>query len=1298
MAQLSESWQPRQLLQSFCSQASSVSVLHLRRQSSAAASEVTDPVQVLLSLHGDSLCCSLLPASAAAVAAADATPAPTKGGTPFEGPAGGPLPDYLQRSFWGPLKLTDEVIDEGVVAFAACEQKEVRRDQSTQRQGDSNGQAEGNAGLVLMCGVSGLMRLMLLRLQQQEEPQQRQQQQQDPALEIVEQRLGGSNHTSTNTNKPWAYLQQLQKWKGTSSVARVATISNPLPFLPSSSSATTTAEVAAASAVRLAAVGCVGGELEVLLLQQSGALRCCSLKLPAAITSLKFHPSRALLAVGTAEGLLRVYDLSYAAAAVAAGAAPVAAEYLPCISQKDHLNSITALAFVPDAAAGALRRQQHQHKTNLAARRKTAATGVGETQFADALMSAASDSLVNVWDLCELPSTAGLLQQQHQELDLQQALQQTKKSALQLQKRLQQHQQNQQQQQLLLQLPTLEVVTSLLVEGEDDAADAMAAGGPFLLTGGAKGVVKLWTLREKKVLRVFRPATTVAAGSAAQENSDEDLGNFIRSLLLLPASSSSSGSGSRLKGRTLLVAQDSGLISLISPFKGLAALTISETSGEVEKAHETNKISKIRGVPDPEVVCLVGRLEGVFACRFIPEPPEACTCSCCETRRTGYLSSYPCSLLVLAGDPCAWYIDLGSGGLGYKPLGSKSLGFEPVGQQKGEGHQAAISCCDVSKNGCWVVTGGRDGSLCVWHRASDRLIAKLDDAHAGCLTAVAFQRKNWANPSALLKTDPSRECRCDCRGISPAHPHHLLFASCCDQNSVKLWRFAIPPSLFLTEETQQKTGSKRKKGSKTKAAFGQTQVSTEIECLASVVAHTKEINDLKFAPNDSLIATASQDKSCRLLTVPSLATKGELRGHRRGVHDIQFATREQTAATASGDACIKLWNLQTMACIKTLQGDGFGFLCLRFLSLDSQLLSFNSNGEAQLWNCRTAECAATMQPLHTDKVWCFDLWGEAMASAGADGRICIWRDATAETKAAKKLLALREHQELAAAQTLEATGKTEEVVRLLLRLRKKYALAAFIQRRLLGSLSLSLDSRDPAALLRKGNVAALMKLLPQQQEVLLQHLPPQQQQQAMQQQEEEDWAGIISRLSDQETKTLFGFVAEWTAGDLTMATAANGLLYLLLRRCHQKVFFRDAQTNGPSDGDREAEDDLFSYRGNATVGGKPAEEVLKALVLNSQRHERRAIGLLQKSYLLDLLLPGAAAVQQELQQLLLPLQQSTVKGEARAEDREGVKKKRKIQQQEAEQQQKQQEFALNPEIFHPHFGSDFTQRCLYGDE
>ncbi|KAL8452325.1 hypothetical protein Emag_002444 [Eimeria magna] len=1222
MAQLSETWQPMQLLQSVCRQASSVCVLHLHQPSSAGGEE---PLQVLLSLHGESLCCSLLPSSAAAAhaatsSAAAATPAAaTALSESFKTMS---CPEYLQRPFWCPLKLTDEDIDEGAAAFAACELNTHDKESDNGQESHVGKEAKAMLGLVLMCGASGLMRLMLLRVQQPQQLQQqgKLQQRHDTASHILEGRLGGGGILSRDnkiSSKPWAQLQQLQKWKGASTVARVATFSD----LYCSSAAEATAESSSATtaaALRLIAVGCVGGELEVLLLQQQTAVPCCSVKHPAAVTTLKFHPSRALLAVGTAEGSLRIYDLSFAAAAAAAGA-PAAAEHVPCLTLKDHLSSITALSFIPAASIAALQQHQSGRAGGGVKRKAPASLAATEQQFLDGLVSAAGDSLVNVWDLSRLPASAGLLlpqQQQH----LQQQLQDTKKKALKLQKRLNEQQQRQHQQPLL-QLPTLEIMTSLLVDEEISALLEASCSGPFLLTGGTDGLVKLWSLSEKKLLKVMPTAATVTREPAMDGKNQDDLGAFIRSLLLVPLSSTGNRTSSK---RSLLIAQDSGLISLVSPVHSVSALAARDPEEKLLvplKGATLKKGLKQRNAHTMETVCIVGSLEGVFASRFVPPPPEGCCCCCCQTRRRGARSEHPSSLLLLTGDPCVWSLDIASGSLGFTPLGGhERLTFTVVGKQQILGHRAAVSCFDVSKNGCWVVTGGKDGSLCVWHRASDRLIARMQAAHAGCLTAVAFQRQKWNNASALVKTRPGVECRCDCRGIAPAQAHELLFASCCDQNNVKLWRLPIPASLFSpegAEEGAEGTNPDAQYG----LSFGKTQVIEQIECLASIVAHTKEINDLKFAPNDS----------------------------------VGSASKARAADTRQVCICSEL-NL-------------------------------------------TAECAATMQPVHTDKVWSVDLWGDALASVGADGRICIWRDATAETKAAMKLKALREQQELAAAQTLEATGNTEEVVKLLLRSKKKYALGSFVQRRLVRSLAASLDASGPAALLRKGSLAPLVKLLPeeQQQQRLRQHLSPQQQQLLEQQQHEEDrWDEIITRLGEDEVKTLFGFVAEWAAADAVTAAAADGLLHLLLSRFPYEVLFRSSHSRSSSDYLVE-DTDIFSSRGGATVGGKPAEDVLKALVLNSQRHERRLIGLLQKSYLLDLLLPGAAAVQQELQQLLRPLQQGIVRESGAAGDRKSSKKKRMMHQQQQPQQEEQQEFLLNPNVLKPHFGSEFTERCLYGD-
>lgn len=63
-------------------------------------------------------------------------------------------------------------------------------------------------------------------------------------------------------------------------------------------------------------------------------------------------------------------------------------------------------------------------------------------------------------------------------------------------------------------------------------------------------------------------------------------------------------------------------------------------------------------------------------------------------------------------------------------------------------------CCDPGRSlGCWIVTGSRDGSLCVWHVALNRLVFRVEEAHANCLTAVAFQRKKWWEGTLLAATD-----------------------------------------------------------------------------------------------------------------------------------------------------------------------------------------------------------------------------------------------------------------------------------------------------------------------------------------------------------------------------------------------------------------------------------------------------------------------------------------------------------------------------------------------------------------
>jgi U3 small nucleolar RNA-associated protein 13 len=111
---------------------------------------------------------------------------------------------------------------------------------------------------------------------------------------------------------------------------------------------------------------------------------------------------------------------------------------------------------------------------------------------------------------------------------------------------------------------------------------------------------------------------------------------------------------------------------------------------------------------------------------------------------------------------------------------------------------------------------------------------------------------------------------------------------------------------------------------------GAQQVS--LHAFVSSRAHEKDINVVTVAPNDSLVATGSQDKTVKLWKSTDLSLLATLKGHRRGVWDCQFSPFDRVAATASGDRSIRLWSLSDYSCVRTFQGHVASVLRVRFLN------------------------------------------------------------------------------------------------------------------------------------------------------------------------------------------------------------------------------------------------------------------------------------------------------------------------------------------------------------------------------
>ncbi|CCG82855.1 U3 snoRNP-associated protein Utp13 [Taphrina deformans PYCC 5710] len=167
----------------------------------------------------------------------------------------------------------------------------------------------------------------------------------------------------------------------------------------------------------------------------------------------------------------------------------------------------------------------------------------------------------------------------------------------------------------------------------------------------------------------------------------------------------------------------------------------------------------------------------------------------------------------------------------------------------------------------------------------------------------------------------------------------------------------------------------------------------------TIKAHEKDINAIDVSPNDRLVASASQDRLCKLWDQDTGDVVAVLRGHKRGVWTVKFSSFEKVIATGSGDRSVKLWSLNDYTCTKTFEGHTNSVLNCLFLSSGQQIASAGGDGLVKVWTIRTGECETTLDN-HEDRVWSLALKSDdqTLVSGGGDSVLNFWRDTTAEVR------------------------------------------------------------------------------------------------------------------------------------------------------------------------------------------------------------------------------------------------------------------------------------------------------------
>lgn len=179
------------------------------------------------------------------------------------------------------------------------------------------------------------------------------------------------------------------------------------------------------------------------------------------------------------------------------------------------------------------------------------------------------------------------------------------------------------------------------------------------------------------------------------------------------------------------------------------------------------------------------------------------------------------------------------------------------------------------------------------------------------------------------------------------------------------------------------------------------KISSDLNCVQTVLAHQKDINCVAVSPNDKIIATASQDKTAKLWST-TLELIGTLKGHKKSLWCIQFSPVDQVVLTSSSDSTIKMWSIADLSCLKTFEGHDASVLKVHFLSAGMQILSAGSDGLLKLFSVKTSECTHTLEQ-HESQVWAVAIKRDesGIVTGGNDSILIKWKDVTEEIKLKK---------------------------------------------------------------------------------------------------------------------------------------------------------------------------------------------------------------------------------------------------------------------------------------------------------
>ncbi|KAJ7208029.1 WD40 repeat-like protein [Mycena pura] len=287
----------------------------------------------------------------------------------------------------------------------------------------------------------------------------------------------------------------------------------------------------------------------------------------------------------------------------------------------------------------------------------------------------------------------------------------------------------------------------------------------------------------------------------------------------------------------------------------------------------------------------------------------------------------------------------------------------------------SIQCLGFSPNGRHIVSGARDGTVCIWNiQTGECLVGPLDN-HMSGVESVTF------SPSGSYIASCSMDGTIRVCNSITGEVHPGKFSG----HTSSIYSIA-----FSSDGKHITSGSADKTiciwdASSGNLIAGPFQEDSSVLCVA-------------YSPDGVHIASGLQNRSISIRHVTTgMLEVGPLRAHSCPVWSVAFSPDGQRLVSGSSDCTVRMWNPKTGAQLATIRGHTDFVKSVAFLSSGHQIVSCSMDHTIRIWDADTAHLdTGSEERLEGVYGVAVSPDAERLASGSTDGTVHVWDATTGE--------------------------------------------------------------------------------------------------------------------------------------------------------------------------------------------------------------------------------------------------------------------------------------------------------------